>query len=209
MAKEIIDATKEGAGEIPVSVKTRIGFKEIATEEWIGFLLQQDLSLITVHGRTAAEMSKVPAHWDEIGKAVQIRDHMFPRSREGEGQGEGKPTLIFGNGDVQSLSEAKEKVEKYHVDGVMIGRGIFHNPWLFAGIDPTTKSIKERLELLEKHVKLFQNTWGAQKSFQILKKYFKVYLSDFEGAVDMRMKFMQTNSYEEALSLVANLLPSS
>jgi len=209
LAKEIIDATKEGAGEIPVSVKTRIGFKEIATEEWIGFLLQQDLSLITVHGRTAAEMSKVPAHWDEIGKAVQIRDHMFPRSREGEGQGEGKPTLIFGNGDVQSLSEAKEKVEKYHVDGVMIGRGIFHNPWLFAGIDPTTKSIKERLELLEKHVKLFQNTWGAQKSFQILKKYFKVYLSDFEGAVDMRMKFMQTNSYEEALSLVANLLPSS
>ncbi|HYK08148.1 MAG TPA: tRNA-dihydrouridine synthase [Candidatus Eisenbacteria bacterium] len=205
LAKEIIEATKEGvrsassgqAGELPVSVKTRIGFKEIATEEWIGFLLQQNLDVITVHGRTAAEMSKVPAHWDEIGKVVELRNSLA------------KHTLIFGNGDVQSIAEAKEKVEKYKVDGVMIGRGIFHNPWLFAGIDPSIKSVKERLELLQVHVKLFRDTWGNKKSFQILKKYFKVYLSDFEGAVDMRMKFMETNSYEEALSLATSLLPSS
>lgn len=194
LAAEIIQATKEGAGDLPVSVKTRIGFKEIATEEWIGFLLEQNLSLITVHGRTAAEMSKVPAHWDEIAKAAQLRLDMK------------KSTLIFGNGDVQSLAEAKEKAKKHKLDGVMIGRGIFHNPWLFAGIDPTTKTVKERLELLEVHVKLFQDTWGIKKSFQILKKYFKVYLSDFDGAGEMRQRFMETNSYEEALNLVAQLL---
>lgn len=194
LAKEIIQATKEGAGKIPVSVKTRIGFSKIQTEEWIGFLLEQDLPLITVHGRTAAEMSKVSAHWDEIGKAVELRNKMD------------KKTLIFGNGDVVSLDDAKEKVAKYHVDGVMIGRGVFHNPWLFTGIDPTIKTIKDRLTLLEQHVSLYEKTWGPQKSFQILKKYFKIYLSDFDGASDMRQKFMKTNSYDEALTLARTLL---
>lgn len=194
LAKEIIQATQEGAGDLPVSVKTRIGFKSIITEEWIGFLLEQNLSLITVHGRTAAEMSKVPTHWDEIGKAVALRSKM------------NKKTLIFGNGDVMSLSEAKEKVATYHVDGVMIGRGVFHNPWLFKGIDPSTKTVKERLELLEHHVRLFEKTWGSAKSFQLLKKYFKIYLSDYEGAADMRMQFMETNSYEEALKLARSFL---
>lgn len=194
LAKEIIQATKEGAGDLPVSVKTRIGFKKIQTEEWIGFLLQQNLPLITVHGRTAAEMSKVSAHWDEIRKAVDLRNKMD------------KKTLIFGNGDVISLQDAQEKVAAYHVDGVMIGRGVFHNPWLFAGIDPVTQTIKQRLALLDQHVSLFEKTWGNTKSFQILKKYFKIYLSDFEGASEMRQKFMETNSYDEAKELVKNYL---
>lgn len=203
LATEIIQATQEGArsanlgqAELPVSVKTRIGFKTIQTEEWIGFLLEQDLPLITVHGRTAAEMSKVPCHWDEIGKAVELRNKMD------------KKTLIFGNGDVMSLDEAKEKVDRYHVDGVMIGRGVFHNPWLFAGTNPSTKTVGERLELLEHHVRLFEKTWGNAKSFQILKKYFKIYLSDFEGAADMRMQFMETKNYEESLHLAQQLLSS-
>lgn len=194
LAQEIIQATKEGAGDLSVSVKTRIGYSKIQTEEWIGFLLEQDLSLITVHGRAVAEMSKVPAHWDEIGKAVSLRHVME------------KNTLIFGNGDVLSLEEAKEKVEKYHLDGVMIGRGIFHNPWLFAGIDPTSKSLKERLLLLEEHVRLFEKTWGETKSYQILKKYFKIYLSDFDDASDIRQEFMETNSCEDSLRLVASHL---
>lgn len=204
LATELIQATKEGArsassGQAPnlsVSVKTRIGYSKIQTEEWIGFLLGQNLDLITVHGRTVAEMSKVPTHWDETGKAVELRNTM------------NKPTLIFGNGDVLSLAEAKEKVEQYHLDGVMIGRGIFHNPWLFAGVDPASKTVKERLLLLEEHIRLYQQTWGSTKSFQILKKYFKIYLSDFDGASEMRQRFMETNSYDQALSLVSDILPS-
>lgn len=215
LAQEIIQATKEGGGKnVPISVKTRIGFKTIATEEWIGFLLEQNLNLITVHGRTAAEMSKVPAHWDEIGRAVRMRNEWEKRYSSNEARSSHSvrtikyKTLIFGNGDVQSLAEAKEKIKEFGVDGVMIGRGVFHNPWLFAGIDPTTKTIKERLELLKKHVELFESTWGSAKSFQLLKKYFKIYLSDFEGAAEIRLQFMETNSYQEAIDLATRLLSS-
>jgi len=197
LAIEIIQATREGAGNLPVSVKTRIGYSKVQTEEWIGFLLEQDLPVLTIHGRTVAEMSKVPAHWDEIGKATRLKNEMK------------KQTLIFGNGDVGSLEDAKEKVTTYGVDGVMIGRGVFHNPWLFAGIDPQTKTVAERLSLLKQHVQLYQNTWKNKKNFQILKKYFKIYLSDFEGASEMRMQFMATNSYEEALTLVAEIQQES
>lgn len=186
LAKEIIQATRQGAGTLPVSVKTRIGFKKNQLEEWFGFLLEQDLSLITVHARTAAEMSKVPANWDEIGKVVMMRNAAK------------KDTLIFGNGDVQSLHEAREKVKMYRVDGVMIGRGIFHNPWLFnENINCETVSLEDRIALLQMHVALWEKTWGSTKHFPILKKYFKIYLSGFDNAADIRNKFMQAGSPSE------------
>lgn len=191
LATEIIQATKEGSkDQIPVSVKTRIGYSVIQTDEWIGFLLSHNLSALTVHGRTAREMSKVPAHWNEIGKVVKIRDEM------------GLNTLIIGNGDVVSLAEAKEKSEKYGLDGIMIGRGIFHNPWLFnSKVDPSEKTLKERIQLLYDHVDLYNKIWGENKHYPTLKKYFKIYLSGFDGAAEIRSKFMETTTPEEAMSL--------
>ncbi len=186
LAKEIIQATKEGAKGLPVSVKTRIGFNKIVLDEWIGFLLDQDLPALTIHGRTAAEMSKVPAHWDEIGKAVEIRNAKKLK------------TLIIGNGDVKSLNEAKEKAKQYKLDGIMIGRGIFENPWLFhpkTAIETIT--VKDRIELLKNHVDLYVQTWGKNKNFQILKKYFKIYIANFEGAHELRTQLMETTNQEE------------
>src|SRR5438552_201078 len=120
LAKEIIDATKEGAaGIIPVSVKTRLGFRAIDFE-WIQFALEQKPAVLTVHARTVSEMSKVPAHWDKLKTVADMRNAM--RSS----------TLIIGNGDVKSLSEAKQKVAESGTDGAMIGRGIFDNPYLFS-----------------------------------------------------------------------------
>lgn len=196
LAKEIIQATKEGInGKLPLSVKTRIGFNEIQTEEWIGFLLEQYIDALIVHGRTVKEMSAVPAHWDEIGKAARLRDSMR------------KSTLIIGNGDVISLQDAKEKAEKYQLDGVMIGRGIFHNPWLFdPSVDPVSKTIQDRLNLLVRHVELFNITWGTRKNYQILKKYFKIYIQGFPGASAMRQEFMETRDAKEALEVVKNFL---
>lgn len=199
LASEIIQATIEGAGELPVSVKTRIGFKEIQTEEWISFLLEHDLDALTIHGRTAAELSKVPAHWDEIGKAVKIRDEKWKDKTF-------FAPPIIGNGDIKSLKEAREMIKRYGVDGIMIGRGIFENVWLFdEHVDPKQKTKAERLHILARHVALYQETWGNEKNYQILKKYFKIYIAGFEGAADMRMQFMATNSCNEALALVKQL----
>ena len=117
IAIAIIKATKRGADNLPISVKTRLGFRRIQTEEWIPRLLDTGLDALTIHGRTAREMSDVSAHWDEIGKAVAIRNKL------------GVDTVIIGNGDVKMLVEGREKANTFCVDGVMIGRGIFHNPW--------------------------------------------------------------------------------
>jgi tRNA-dihydrouridine synthase len=192
LAKEIIEATKRGAqGKLPVSVKTRIGTNTIITEEWAGFLLEQDLNALTIHGRTAKEMSAVPAHWDEIGKVVLLRDGMK------------KKTVIIGNGDVRSFQEAQERVKESGVDGVMIGRGIFENIWLF---DPTVDSIsvpvRERMKLLFRHMELFEQTWKGDKNFQILKKFFKIYVKGFDNASEVRVALMETKNSEEVLKIL-------
>src|SRR3990167_10368426 len=147
LAKEIIRETKRGAGSLPVSIKTRIGYNKIITEEWISHLIEAEPSAIIVHGRTMKEMSKVPAHWDEIGKAsVLCRKAGIP---------------IVGNGDVASYTEGLEKAKLYGLDGIMVGRAIFSNPWFFDPlIDPTTKTPKERVELLKKHIELFVELCG-------------------------------------------------
>ncbi len=191
LAAKIIQATKEGAGDLPVSVKTRIGFKEIQTEEWLGFLLKQDIAALTVHGRTVKEMSEVPAHWDEIGEAVKLRDQIAPN------------TLVFGNGDVLSMEDAYSKVKEYGVDGIMVGRGIFKNPWLFnKAIDLNTVTIDQRIALLLDHVRLYDEVWGQTKNFQVLKKFFKIYINGFDGAAELRAKLMETKTRSEVEEII-------
>lgn len=192
-AKEVIDATIRGAKGIPVSVKTRIGTKKIVTEEWIGFLLEQNIAAITVHGRIAKEMSKFPANWIEIGKAAQLRTAMQ------------KDVIIVGNGDVQTVAEAQEKVEQYGVDGVMIGRGIFSNLWLFHKT-PYTPTYNERLRLLIHHIALFEKTWGAKKDFNLMKKFYKVYISDFPDAAMLRLSLMEKSTAQEAIAFLETKL---
>lgn len=195
-ARLIIEATKEGAGgKIPVSVKTRIGFKSIITEEWITVLLKAGIDALTVHGRTAAEMSKVPAHWDEIAKAVELRNSM------------GLNTLIIGNGDVSSREDGLAKWKKTGVDGIMIGRGIFDDPWIFDHDVPhRLHSVKEHLDLMKKHIELFEATWGRTKQYAILRKFFKVYVKGFDGAADWRRRVTETKSTGDVYPLIEEML---
>lgn len=201
LAHEIILATKEGiqasAKPLPLSIKTRIGYKSIITEDWLGFLLSHKLSALTVHGRTAAEMSQVPNHWEEIAKAVKLRDKLNPR------------TLIIGNGDVRDRTHGLELIKKYHVDGVMIGRGVLSNLWAFSPHSAPDLTVAERLNLLKKHVKLFSQTWGTTKNFSILKKYFKIYLSSIPNSSQMREQLMSTSSCQQVLDLLENLTKES
>jgi nifR3 family TIM-barrel protein len=194
LAKQIIQAVRKGAGKLPISVKTRIGVKNTQTEEWISFLLKMDLDAIIIHGRTVVEMSDFPTHWDEVGKAVKLRN--LKKSK----------TLIIGNGDVKSLKDAMEKYQKYQVDGVMIGRGIFDNPWIFnKDIDPTKISHEEKIKLLIEHLTLFDKTWGKTKNFSMMKKYYKIYISGRADAKEIRMRLMEFKKAKETLKFLKSL----
>lgn len=186
LAAAIITAAVKGAGGLPVSVKTRIGFKEIETKNWVTTLLKTPISALILHLRTAAEMSKVPAHWEEIRKAGKIRDKLNSKA------------VIIGNGDVKTLEEAQDKCSKYGIDGVMIGRGIFENVWLF-----NRKNIKaqpqDKINLLIKHLALFQETWGNEKHFALMKKFVKCYVNNFNGAFSFRDKLMRTKTLDELI----------
>lgn len=192
LASEIIAATREGAGgKIPVSVKTRIGYKTIETEKWISHLLSQDIDALIVHGRTAHEESRVPAHWDEIGKVVEIKKQMK------------KETVILGNGDVVNARDGFEKCKTYGLDGVMIGRGVFDNPWCFdTSESPHQPTVEELLSLMRRHVELFDKTWGTKKNFAILKKFFKIYIRGFDGASDLRVRAMETRDPNQIFTLL-------
>lgn len=195
LAREIIRAAKEGAGDLPVSVKTRIGYNKVDLETWLPALLEEEPAVVTIHTRTAKEMSKVPARWEFVKRAVEIRNEM------------GSETLIYGNGDVMNLEEAQRRVEETGCDGVMIGRGIFGNPWLFkSGYSP---DLKERLCVLVEHTELFEKLLGDIKSFAIMKKHFKAYVSGFDGASELRGKLMETNSAEEVRQVIEEFIGKS
>ncbi len=188
LAKEIVLATKE-ASNIPVSVKTRIGLNKAITEEWICTLLETKPTMITVHGRTQKQQSEGLSDWNEVKKAVKLRDQMKSE------------TLIHGNGDVFTMEDGFVKAEEFGVDGIMIGRGIFQDPWFFSK-EKEIRSPEERLSLLWKHASLFTKTWKNTKNFAILKRFFKIYTSDFYGAANIRAKLMETNELAEVKEIL-------
>lgn len=188
IVKDIINAVKEGAQGLPVSVKTRLGFEEVNIDGWIRFLMEQSLDALTVHMRTARGKDCIYANWEYMTEIVDLRNSLSSN------------TLLFGNGDIKSMTEAKEKLERYGIDGVMIGRAVISNPWFFTGREDISK--EEKLSLFKDHLNLFENTWGNEKDFNSLKKFFKAYINDFDGASQLRMKFMECSSIEEIYKIL-------
>lgn len=195
-AQELVYAAKQGAPGLPVSVKTRIGYNKDELEEWLPILLKTKPSAITIHARTRKEMSLVPARWDHVKHAVAIRNGMDCE------------TLILGNGDVIDLDDARRKAEDTGCDGVMLGRAIFGNPFLFAQQKSPegVEGLRMRLEVLVEHTNLFSQLLGDVKSFAIMKKHYKAYVSGFDGAKELRMALMETSSSSEVESLINDFL---
>lgn len=190
VAAELIQAAK--AGGLPVSVKTRLGFKELSEmEAWITHLLKQDIANLSIHLRTRDEMSKVEAHWDLIPEIMAIRDKVAPN------------TLITINGDILDRQQGLELAEKYGVDGIMIGRGIFKNPFAFEK-NPREHSSAELLALLQMQIDL-QDKYGelVPRSIVGLHRFFKIYVKGFPGANDLRVKLMNTKSTDEVRRILA------
>jgi len=179
IAQEIIQATIDGAGELPVSVKTRIGSSGIAIEEWTSKLLEAHPVALTLHLRTRKEMSKVPAHWDLISRVVALA--------------RASDVLILGNGDVKSTEHARQLAAETGVDGVMLGRAIFGNPWLFSGRDPADISLEERLDTMLEHACLYESIFQNRK-FVRMRKHLMAYVSGFSGARELRRSLEQVSS---------------
>jgi tRNA-dihydrouridine synthase len=191
LVAEIIQATREGAGSLPVSVKTRLGLREIDFT-WHEFLFNQKLNMLTIHGRTAKEMSKVPVHWDAVEHICELRDQICPT------------TLLVGNGDVLSRTEGIQLAEKYKLDGIMIGRGVFHDPFVFSKQSPWHQMTKlQKVDLYRKHVRLFADTWQSnERKLHTLNKFCKIYINGFDGAKEMREQLMACESSQQLLNIL-------
>jgi len=183
LATEIIMATKE-ATNLPVSIKTRTGIRMHETERWMTTIMETQPSAVILHGRTQKQQSDGLADWNEIAKGVQIRNLLSPK------------TIFIGNGDVNSVAQGKELAATHGLDGIMVGRGIFHNPWFFQP-NRQEPSKKERLARLLFHTQLFEKTWGNKKNVNILKRFYKIYTSDFTDASKVRVRLMDSRSYDE------------
>lgn len=192
LAKSIVEAARRGAPQIPVSVKTRVGYNSVEWI-WIREVLSWGLPAVTFHLRTRKEMSLVPAHWDMMSKIVELRNEISPE------------TLILGNGDVKDLIDGKEKVSVSGADGAMLGRAIFGTPWLFDK-DAQEKTVPEKLVIMLEHTKLFLEMLGSQKNFAIMKKHYKAYVNGFPGAKELRVELMEAKTYEEIEKLTQDFL---
>jgi nifR3 family TIM-barrel protein len=196
-AKQIIRAAKKGAGGLPVSVKTRLGYSKNQMDKWVPALLEEGLAALTMHLRTRKEMSDAPAHWELAPELAKLRDRYAPQ------------TLVLGNGDVGTLEEAGAKTEEAGLDGVMVGRGAFGNPWFFSGRTP---DLKERLERMVTHTEFFQKMYQSDspdkslKNFSVMRKHYKAYVSGFDGAKELRVRLMEAENAEEVRAITAEVL---
>ncbi|MGD6818726.1 tRNA dihydrouridine synthase [Metabacillus sp. 113a] len=188
-AAELIQAAK--AGGLPVSVKTRLGFKEIDEwKEWLAHILKQDIANLSVHLRTRDEMSQVDAHWELIPEIKALRDEIAP------------DTLLTINGDIPDRQKGLELAEKYGIDGVMIGRGIFKNPFAFEK-EPREHTSEEYLDLLRLQLDLQdQYAETVPRSVTGLHRFFKIYVKGFPGAAELRSRLMNTKSTDEVRALL-------
>lgn len=181
---------------LPVSVKTRLGYTYVDEwRDWLAHLLRQDIVNLTIHLRTKKEMSKVPAHHELISDIVALRDEIAPH------------TLLTINGDIEDRTHGLELIAEHPgVNGVMIGRGIFHNPFAFE-LQPAIHTREELIELLFKQLTLFDEYQDQlHRPFEILKRFFKIYIRDFDGAAELRDHLMHTKSTDEVRKTIATFV---
>jgi len=188
LARELIRAAKKSG--LAVSVKTRIGYNTDQLDSWLPELLAEEPAAVTIHARTRKEMSDVPARWDTVARAVALRDSL------------GSKTLILGNGDVKDIADARAKVAETKCDGVMLGRAIYGNPWLFSNSRELAHSPEARIRALFEHLALFEELLGTTTNYATMKKHFKAYISGWDGAKELRVRLMATEAISEAQSFL-------
>lgn len=190
VAADIIRATKSAG--LPVSVKTRLGYVDIDEwRDWLTHIFKQNIANLSIHLRTRKEMSKVPAHWELIPEIKKLRDEVAPN------------TLLTINGDIPDRATGLKLVEQYGVDGIMIGRGVFTNPFAFEK-EPKEHGHYEYLQLLMLHLDLHDQYSKEVETrlYKPLHRFFKIYVREFKGASELRNQLMNTKSTDDARKLI-------
>ncbi|GAM17583.1 hypothetical protein SAMD00019534_007580, partial [Acytostelium subglobosum LB1] len=197
-AGDIIKATKDGVDNaLPVFVKTRIGFDHIDIDRWIPILLQTEPQLLTLHLRTKKELSNCPAHWEDdvVGRTLRQR-------------GDSTTTRIFGNGDLESMEQCRDKLNTYNqLDGIMVGRGTYGNPWFFSDVNGNQSSLKDKLTAMVEHAILIeqQNALYSGQSIKSIGVHIRNYcqpLSQYGDVAALRTHLIQATTSKD----IANIL---
>ncbi len=196
LASEIIHATRENAGGIACSVKTRIGFRTIAIQEWIGFLLEHSLDALTIHGRIAQQMSEGAADWDAIAECVHLRNRHAPS------------TSLIGNGDIRSQRDIRERVAQSGVDGVMIGRGVLENLHIFRrdGSNYNDVPTEHRVRALKRHFRLHRREWGDTRNYHALKKFVKMYMGSGIQSAAFVNAILESRDFAHGMKIIDEYL---
>lgn len=187
---------------IPISVKTRIGYDETVVEDWVKHLLEEEPVAISIHGRTLKQMYSGEADWEAIARAAEIVHQT--------------PTLVLGNGDLNSPQDVLDKVRASGVDGVLLGRGSMGNPWIFRHKDKIRKALRDgspwgesepspdaetRFKVLLEHARYFEQVKGARR-FSAMRKHFGWYCKGMPSAAELRNRMCQTNNSMEVAELM-------
>jgi tRNA-dihydrouridine synthase len=187
-AVEIIRSTKMAG--LATSVKTRLGYTYVDEwHDWLSVLLNEHPDALTVHFRTKKEMSKVAAHYELVPEVIKLRNELSPS------------TKLIVNGDLERPSDGAKFIEM-GADGLMIGRGVFHNPFCFEK-EPREHSREELIELMKYHLDLYEKYGLAP--YEPLKHFYKIYINNFPGASEIREKLMQTKSIAEAREVLVSM----
>ncbi|MEY4731104.1 MAG: hypothetical protein RL681_50 [Candidatus Parcubacteria bacterium] len=198
-AAALIRAAREGAGGLPVSIKTRTGYRTNDIAQWLPRLLEAEPAAVIVHARTRNEMSKVPARWDEVSKAVAVVERAYAATPD-------ERPLLIGNGDAASMRDAEERAQASGADGTMVGRGIFGNPWFFDRTRSGPPDVAEKLRVMLEHTRLFDELFRSGprpvKNFDVMKKHYVAYVSGFPGAKELRTELMEASSADDVARIV-------
>ncbi len=205
-AVALIHAAREGADGLPISVKTRIGYRTNDIANWIPRLLEAEPAALTIHARTRQEMSKVPAQWERVAETAELVHRAYERTPD-------ERPLVIGNGDAMDVADAERRAREAGADGAMIGRGIFGNPWLFDRSRTLPPSVEERLRVMVEHTRLFEELFRSgprpHKNFDVMKKHYVAYVAGFPGAKELRTELMEAASADEVARIVHLRYPDS
>lgn len=190
--KSIIDSVREVDDKYPLSIKTRLGFNE-ENINWIEFLLTLKIDALSIHLRTAKAKSSGLPNYEIMMDISKLRDEISPN------------TVLICNGDIKSIQQGEDLCKSTGFNGYMIGREAVNNPYVFKGLNRNEFNKSMRIKLALKHTQIFEKKWNKEKNFNILKKFYVRYISNFEGAQELRTKLMETKSYADVYNLLTRI----